>query len=136
MLTAWMTVSTHLDQSCQVSHRPLVAISFHPPQSDVIITPGCCQSALAVGLEVRRVDWSILVVPGDEEWRCLHGCFDLTEFLWRAWSESLCVYFLFGVCVCQPTVLSNDTVGCSFLRRRIELSPSHADSGQDCDRKM
>lgn len=47
-------------------------IGFNLPHSNMIVTTSRGQAALAVWLEVGRVDWGILVVPIDDERRGFH----------------------------------------------------------------
>lgn len=40
----------------------------------MVITACSCQAAFAAGLKVCRIDWGVLVVPGDKERSGLHDC--------------------------------------------------------------
>lgn len=57
--------------------REVFDLSFGPvrldlPDSNMVITTGRSKTTLSTGLEVRRVDGGVLVVPIDDERRGLH----------------------------------------------------------------
>jgi hypothetical protein len=52
-----------------IAQTPTCSLSY----PDVVVASCCCEAALAVGLEVGRVDGCVLVVPGHQKRSSPHG---------------------------------------------------------------
>lgn len=61
-----------LSQGCKVLGLAVLAVALDLPQPHIVVTSSGRQTALSRGLEVRRVDGRVLVVPIDDEGRRLH----------------------------------------------------------------
>ena len=76
-LTAWVCYNpisdgiesfafTNFNESRKICDVSFFSISLHFPQPDVVVSASGCKPAFAVGLEVGRVYWQVVIVPGYE----------------------------------------------------------------------
>lgn len=61
-----------LGEGREVFDLALWTISLNLPYADMVVPASGCEPAPATGLKVGRVDGGVLVVPVDDEGRCLH----------------------------------------------------------------
>jgi len=76
-LSSW-TPSHNIDslgmlyESGEIGDLALVTVRLDVPEPNIVVSTCCCQSSLAMGLEVSRVYGGILVVPGHKQRSSLH----------------------------------------------------------------